>query len=129
MKLKGFFLISFLLIALAGCGSKAPMNSAITLNLDAAKPDFSKFQVTELTGEGDCAGNEADPCLAEAKFKVTETIAANPMQLIEMDKPVKEIRGYNKQMKFEPGNTYTLKYEVIKINPTDVISWKFAGQE
>lgn len=128
MKLKGFFLIS-LLLALAGCGSNTPINSAITLDLDLGKPDYSKFQVTELTGEGDCAGNEADPCLAEAKFKVTETITANPLQLIEIDKPVKEIRGLNKQTTFEPGSTYTLKYEVLKINPSDVISWKFAGKE
>jgi len=32
-------------------------------------------------------------------------------------------------MKFEPGNAYTLKYEVIKADPADVISWKFAGKE
>jgi len=128
MNAKNFFLISLLLL-IAGCGSNTPINSAITLDVNLGKPDFSKFQVLELTGEGECAGNEADPCLAEAKFRVTESIAANPMSLIELDNPVKEIRGYNKQMKFEPGNAYTLKYEVIKTNPDDIISWKFAGKE
>ncbi len=129
MKAKDFFLISFLLIILAGCGSKAPINSAMTLDLDLGKPDYSLFQVMELSGEGECAGTNDDPCMAEAKFKVMQETTANPMKLLEVQSAVKEIRGYNKQMTFKTGETYTLRYEVLKINPSDVISWKFAGQE
>ncbi|MBN1645363.1 hypothetical protein JW851_05010 [Candidatus Woesearchaeota archaeon] len=51
------------------------------------------------------------------------------MQLLEIDSPIKEIKGYNQKIKFEPGHDYTLKYEVIKINPADTITWKFAGVE
>ena len=129
MKAKEFFLISFLLITLAGCGSKAPINSAMTLNLDMGKPDYSLFQVMELSGEGECAGTDVDPCMAEAVFNVTQETTANPMKLLEVQSTVKEVRGYNKQMTFKTGEMYTLRYEVLKVNPSDVISWKFAGKE
>lgn len=119
-----FFLI---LLILVGCKDKEMPAPALTLDL--GKPDYSKFQVIALDGEGECMGNEADPCLAEAQFRVTEQITANPLKLIEINEPVKEIKCYNKQMKFEPGQTYTLRYEVLKINPSDSISWKFAGKE
>lgn len=127
MNLKITAIILLILLILLGCKTKEMPAPALTLDL--GKPDYSKFQVISLDGEGECIGNEADPCLAEAQFRVTEPVTANPLKLIEISSPVKEIKGYNKQMKFEPGETYTLKYEVLKIDPADVISWKFAGKE
>ncbi len=91
--------------------------------------DYTKFEIISLEGEGECAGTVADPCMAIAKFMVKEEITINPMQLLEVNTPVKEIKGYNKKITFKPGHDYTLKYEVLKINPTDTIEWSFAGKK
>jgi len=121
-----FIFLFFLL--LAGCGTKQPAIMP-ALTLDMGTPDYSLFQVMELSGEGECAGTDVDPCMAEAVFKVTQETTANPMKLLEVQSTVKEVRGYNKQMTFKTGEMYTLRYEVLKVNPSDVISWKFAGKE
>ena len=119
------FLIFFLML-LAGCSEKQNITSGITLEL---KPDYSNFEVIKLEGEGECTGTEAQPCKATAIFRVKEKITLNPMQLFEVDTEIKSIKGYNKKITFEPEHDYTLKYEVLKINPTDTITWKFAGVE
>lgn len=112
-----------LLLLLTAC-SIAP---GAVVNID--KIDFNKFEVIELKGEGVCRGTVENPCIALAVFSVREIITANPVQLIEFDMPVKEIRTYSKELTFEPGHNYTLKYEVLKNNPEDTVKWKFAGRE
>jgi hypothetical protein len=125
MKRVILFLFLFLL---AGCGG-SPQNTIISAGviLDLGDVDYSNFEVVKLEGEGECAGTETDPCTAIAHFKVKKVITINPMQLLEIDTPISQIRGYSKNIRFEPGHTYTLKYTVLKVNPTDKIAWKFAG--
>ena len=120
-------LILFLFLLLIGCSSPQSTIIAPGVILDLGSVDYSNFEVVKLEGEGECAGTETDPCTAIAHFKVKEIISINPMQLLEIDTPIRQIRGYSKNIRFEPGHTYTLKYTVLKINPTDKIEWKFAG--
>jgi len=123
-------IIFLLLLFIVGCSSK-PAEQIITAGviMDSKGIDYSKFEVLKLEGEGECAGTEAEPCIAIAHFEVTEKTRANPMQLLEIDTPIRQVKGYSKIIDFEPGHDYTLKYEVLKLNPTDTIKWKFAGIE
>lgn len=114
--------ILLILILLTGCS----ITSNTTLELQR---DYSKIEVISLQGEGECEGTADNPCKAIANFKVTETLTINPMRLIEFDMPIKQIKGYNKKITFEPGHDYSLKYEVLKLNPKDTIKWTFAGVE
>ncbi|MBW2968874.1 hypothetical protein KY314_02025 [Candidatus Woesearchaeota archaeon] len=122
-------IIFLLLLFLLGCYAEKSSIIAPGVVLDLGEVDYSNFKVSSLAGEGQCAGTSADPCYAIAKFQVKEKISINPMQLLEIDTAIKQVKGYNKKAVFEPGHDYTLKYEVLKINPTDTIVWKFAGVE
>jgi len=116
-----------LIIGCANPAKEHPITAGVIM--DASGIDYSKFEVIRLEGEGKCAGTEAEPCIAIAHFKVKEKISANPMQLLEIDTPIKKIKGYTKPISFEPDHDYTLKYEVVKLKPADTIKWKFAGIE
>lgn len=120
-------LLFLFIILIVGCTIKDETIPAGII-LDLGDLNYDKFEVISFEGEGVCAGTEAEPCEAIVNFKVNSKVTANPMQLFSIDGPIKQIKGYNQDITFEPGHDYTLKYYVLKINPTDQIYWEFAGK-